>query len=105
MAVYLTKTIFVPIKKLYNTALFHLFKLDLRRMNSLDQHILLQKMSLEANKARLFYRISLFSHKIMNNSSFLSYFKNNLILCNDQTKSIRIRNYNQTKEHDIFLLP
>jgi hypothetical protein len=41
----------------------------------------------------------------MNNSSFLSYFKNNLILYNDQTKSIRIRNYNQTKEHDIFLLP
>ena len=105
ISVYFPKSLFIKIKKLYNTCLYHLFKLDLRRLSSLDQNILLKKMSLEGYKARLFCRLSLFSYKIMNNNIFLCHFKNNLIGFTDSTKSQRLREQNQMKQQDLYIVP
>ena len=68
-------------------------------LDSLDQEIILKKMSLQAYKARLFYRLSIFSYKIVNNT-ILRDFNDNLIKFVDNTKSQRIRALDEKKNRE-----
>ena len=84
--------------------MYFLFKLDLRRLSTLDQEIILQKFNLQPYKIRLLQRISIFAYKLLN-KQILKKFRNNLIDFVDQTKSIRLINKNAFVIKDIFSLP
>ena len=85
--------------------MYHLFKLDLRRLDTYDQEILLQKFTLLPYKLRLVYRLSIFSYKILNNQ-ILKKFKSNLIVFKDLSVSSRLRDLNVAKiNQKIFNVP
>jgi hypothetical protein len=61
----------------YNNCLYHLFKIDLRQKTFDQQLDILKPFNLLPYKVQLFYRVSLFSYKILN-GQILNKFKNHL---------------------------
>jgi hypothetical protein len=67
LVVYFPKSILNQIETLYNNCLYQLLKISLKDYILLDQINLLKKHNIMPYKARIFYRLSLFSYKIVNN--------------------------------------
>ena len=64
--IFFSKTLLEKIRKVYNSCLFNLLKIDLHGKTVVEQIDLLAPLNLMPFYCRLFYRISLFVHKILN---------------------------------------
>jgi hypothetical protein len=70
--VYLSNFLVNKLNKLYNLCLYILLRLELNYLTVESQQELLEPLNLMPFKYRLFYRFSLFSHKILNKHFLLN---------------------------------
>jgi hypothetical protein len=95
--VYLSNFLVNKLNKLYNLCLYILLRLELNYLTVESQQELLEPLNLMPFKYRLFYRFSLFSHKILN--------KHFLLNISDLLKPI-IKTYcTREKNTNIFEIP
>ena len=76
----------------------------MRRLDTIEQHKILESYNIFPFKLRLLYRISIFSFKILNRE-ILSKFQNGLNIFVDKTISLRLKLINSSKAKekiDIF---
>ena len=64
--VYFSKSVINQLERLYNSCIFRLLNIKLKFIDTVDQLLVLKPLNLFPYKFRIFYRLSLFSHKIMN---------------------------------------
>ena len=76
--IYFSKTLLEKIRKVYNSCLFNLLKVDLHGRSIDQQILLLTPLNLLPFYCRLFYRLSLFAYKILN-GQILPAIKNDLL--------------------------
>jgi hypothetical protein len=95
--IYMSSTLINKINKVYNSCIKHLLKIDLHNLDLNEQYSLLKPHFLLPFKFRLFYRISLFCYKILNNQ-ILNVIFSSLIL------NPNIHNTRESSRH-IFCVP
>jgi hypothetical protein len=84
------------LENLYNFCLLKLFNIKLRFLNLIDKYNLLKSLNLFPFKIRLFYRLSLFSYKIVNN----------LILSQFNILSEKQNHYNlRSSSKSLYIIP
>ena len=64
--VYFSKYVVNQLERLHNLCIFRLLNIKLKFIDTVDQLLVLKPLNLFPYKFRIFYRLSLFSHKIMN---------------------------------------
>lgn len=89
---FFTKSLLNKLEKIYNSCLFHLLKIDLHNMTLDEQQakLIQSKSNLFPFFYRFFYRLSLFSFKVLNNQ-ILSDIRNKLIFKHKTYNSYNLR--------------
>ena len=85
--IYFTKTLLDNIENFFNICIFRLFKIKLSLLSLSDQSKILKPLNILPFKLRFFYRISIFSYKIMNGKYLPNFFEK--LNFNDNTKNLR----------------
>ncbi len=78
--VYFCKTLIEKIRKLYNSCLFNLLNIELSGRTLEDQACILKPFNLLPFYYHIFYSLSIFYYKILNNR-ILNNVKQNLVVC------------------------
>ena len=110
--IFFSKTLLEKIRKVFDSCLFNLLKIDLHGLTNEDQINLLAPYNLMPFYCRLFYRLALFAYKILNNQ-MLPAIKQDLIVIEDGRLRVASRNifyepFCKYKKHDkriSFFLP
>jgi len=77
--VYMPKYLIEKLARLYNSCLFRLLNINLYFLSNEEQLIELTKHRLLPYKYRLFYRFSLFAHKVLNKQILVQFFNQNIV--------------------------
>ena len=91
--IFMTKALIHRIARLYNFAIFIILKIKLSFLNEIEQYNLLKPFNLLPYRIRLFYRFSIFSYKILNQTLLKPFysklsFKNNIKSLRNSTLKI-----------------
>ena len=96
---YFTKTLLEKIRRVYNSCLFNLLGMDLHGKSAVEQIAMLEPYNLLPFYCRMFYRLSLFSYKILRDQ-ILPSIKADLKVSNPNFLNLR-----QTVDRNIFEVP
>ena len=106
--IYFSKSIINQLERLYNSCLFRLINLRLNSIDTIDQLMLLKPLNLMPYRVRVFYRLSLFSQKIMDDI-ILANIKECLMCKIEDSNTVSLRNRTTTskffRECDLFVVP
>ena len=103
--IYFSKTLLEKILRTYNSCLFNLLKIDLHAKSIEEQIVILSPLNIMPFYCRLFYRLALFSYKILNNQILpsikqgLIHVAGNLKL-RENGRNLFVEPFCKTRKHD-----